>query len=74
MNQIVNIIKEDMNKLKSNYLAISFLICTSLLVGIINTLITIIFSILLLAIFLYFKDEFDYQKAKQYFTKKGGKQ
>ena len=72
MNQIINRIKEDFNKLKSNYLAISFLVCTAIFVGIINTLIILVLSILVLAIYLYLKDEFDFQKAKEFFTKKKG--
>ena len=65
MKQIITIIKEDINKLKSNYLAISFLICTAIVVGIITALIISILSILALAIVLYIKHEFDYQKAKR---------
>ena len=72
MNQIINRIKEDFNKLKSNYLAIIFLVCTAIFVGIINTLIILVLSILVLAIYLYLKDEFDFQKAKEFFTKKKG--
>ena len=72
MNQIINRIKEDFNKLKSNYLAISFLVCTAILVGIINTLIVAVLSTLVLVIYLYLKDEFDFRKAKQFFSKKKG--
>ena len=72
MNQIINHIKEDFNKLKSNYLVRSFLVCTVVLVGIFNTYIVALLSIFVLAIYLYLKDEFDFRKAKEFFTKKKG--
>ena len=72
MNQIINCIKKDLNKLKSNYLAISFLLCTVILVGVVNTFILAVLSIFVLAIYLYLKDEFDFRKAKEFFTKKKG--
>ena len=70
MNRIINLIKDDLYKLKSNYLAISFLLCSFIFFGILNTLIIIVATPLVLGIFLYFKDEFDFQKAKEYFTNK----
>lgn len=73
MNKIINLIKEDLHKLKSNYLAITFLICSFIFIGILNTLIVIIIAPLILCVFLYCKDEIDFQKVKQYFTNKKDK-
>lgn len=72
MQEIINRIKSDLNNLKANYLAISFLICTIMFVDIVNLLVILVLSTWFLIIFLYFKDQFDFQKSKKYFTKKKG--
>jgi UPF0716 family protein affecting phage T7 exclusion len=65
--------KQIINHLKNNYLAIIFLICIVIFIGIVNTLVIIILSLIALVIFFHFKDEFDFKKAKDYFNKKNDK-
>ena len=75
MSQIINRIKEDFNKLKSNYLVIGFLVCSAMIVlcgflflpllgSICNALIVIVLDIFTLAVFLYLKDDFSFRESK----------
>ncbi|ASG68493.1 hypothetical protein fh0823_15230 [Francisella halioticida] len=73
MQYIIGKIKEEIQLVLKKKYAIAFFISCLIIVGVVNTVFMVILSVFGLSIYIYYKDVFNYKKAKEYFTNKNKK-